>query len=151
MKPTELRIGNLVDVINRSGEMHVPTGVALTVIAVGLFDIQAIPNEIPIHEETGNVIMNIPLRDVCGIPLTIEWLTKFGLSQHEHGEGRRYSYLNGYWSNQDVDFVYKAGYLCSENYYSESFNRINKSEIKFVHEFQNIWYAITNEELTINS
>ncbi len=78
---TELRIGNLVDIVNRSHEVHLPTGYVFRVIAIGLFDVQLLPNEVPTHEATSDVILTVPIRDLCGIKLTEELLLRMGFEK----------------------------------------------------------------------
>jgi hypothetical protein len=69
-----------------------------------------------------------------GIPLTGEWLLKFGFDEHAIG------YYN-------KDFVIFLSYANTglHQYRLRDFNTI----IKYVHQLQNLYFALTGEELTI--
>jgi hypothetical protein len=71
------------------------------------------------------------------IPLTEEWLLKFGFEKTDsHGDFEylidRYSYFRGSFYIADCD-------ECGESV-----------EIQYVHQLQNLYFALTGEELTIN-
>jgi len=78
VKAVELSIGSLVDIINRSDRVHLPTGHVFRVIAIGLFDVQLLPNEIETSKATSDMILTVPIRDLCGIPLTEERISNLG-------------------------------------------------------------------------
>ncbi len=67
------------------------------------------------------------------IPLTEEWLLKFGF---EHLGSSRFDFKR---------FTY---YLYDGSFYNQS-SRL--STIKYVHQLQNLYFALTNEELTIKN
>ena len=66
------------------------------------------------------------------IPLTEEWLVEFEFEKA----------LNGWWSDNEI-WSYNDGkfYLGANTYLSN---------VKYVHQLQNLYFALTNEELTIN-
>lgn len=72
--------------------------------------------------------------DIEPIPLTEEWLVKFGFEQYNNTN--HYFYTN-------TKFIVKinsdTGYL---------FGGIDHEPIKYVHQLQNLYFALTNEELT---
>ena len=115
MKPTELRIGNL---ILSKGKIHK--------VDLGVFQkTERTPFE----------------KYYQPIPLTEEWLLKFGFKY------------------ESIHFVNKNGYCKSGDNYSIQLS-INKDcfrfhnphfnlEIKHVHQLQNLYFALTNKELTI--
>ena len=82
--------------------------------------------------------------DVQPIPLTEEWLLKFGFELS----------FDEYWVSADGElFIDKlsmrmvvAGATGYEYYYSEVGKRI-----KFVHQLQNLYFALTSEELEIKN
>ena len=65
------------------------------------------------------------------IPLTEEWLVEFGFEKA----------LNGWWSDNEI-WSYNDGkfYLGANTYLSN---------VKYVHQLQNLYFALTNEELTL--
>jgi hypothetical protein len=73
----------------------------------------------------------IPMRIVQGITLTEEWLVKFGVNKlHKNIKV-------SYWND---DFLHEQMTL-----------RINETliKIKHVHQLQNLYFALTGEELTL--
>ena len=86
-------------------------------------------------------------RSYFPIPLTPEWLERCGLSISDKPEADVYKV----YSNLLIDIAYKEdGYylysLCADPYYDQSIGK----PIKYVHQLQNLYYALTGTELTIN-
>lgn len=75
------------------------------------------------------------------IPLTEEWLLKFGAEKVTYDDGSGY-YLA--LRHKDFSVFYEEGW----GVYLDIYEVIIKLE--YVHKLQNIWYALTNEELKIN-
>jgi len=78
---------------------------------------------------------------VEGIPLTKEWLLKFGFEYIEIGE----EVHEQKWCIGGNEFIWGP---TSENNFYHDF--LNGGEVKYVHQLQNLYKALTNEELTIN-
>jgi len=124
MKSTELRIGNLV------AHKHLKGGV--------LYDYDSITfiveNAISINsaKHVGRTIDSVK-----PIPLTEEWLIKFGFEYKE--------------------MYYQSEYLVALNDCFMIIERVNglfyvdapNNELKHVHQLQNIYFSLTGEELTI--
>ena len=72
------------------------------------------------------------------IPLTEEWLLKFGFDSNEWNG--KFSANTMYWDK--VDCILHIGDKRDTNY---SF----MAHCNYVHQFQNLYFALTNEELTI--
>lgn len=73
------------------------------------------------------------------IPLTEEWLLKFGFEIKLKLSGHNGFYLNGF-------------YIIKSNYVFELLiegSSVILSKIKFVHQLQNLYFALTGQELTI--
>ena len=118
VNPTTLRIGNLVDVVNRSAKVHLPTGIILRVIAVGLFEVQCLLNDIKTHEATSDMIMTIPLSDIYPITLTTDLIKRFGFHEKE----------NGLWSPPDCwhEFeLFHNGDKATREHYNVDFIRLS--------------------------
>ena len=76
------------------------------------------------------------LREAEGIPLTEEWLTKFGFKVFAF---RDYNFPSGL-----------PGFLISERDYGYVFiHRDYSMDIKYVSQLQNLYYSLTGEELII--
>ena len=127
MKPTELRIGNLVEIYHAS---------------------DVICEVSSIHSDSTNStirIFNKDKTDTCGcfalrifkpIPLTEEWLLNFG-----------------FYKNIDTELFEKGGFQIEISvlkclFYLPEFGDWHK-EIEYVHQLQNLWFALTSEELTL--
>ncbi len=84
------------------------------------------------------------------IPITEEWLVKFGFKlTSDSGDVKHFDFPNNsdysiYLDHKDIALAYntKSGYYCLmyDVHYLQS-----------VHQLQNIFYALTGEELTINN
>jgi hypothetical protein len=128
MKANELRIGNLV--LDRGGK----------ILTIDRFygnkiecDVKGMPDKDPL---TSTPIYYHPLTEeieyLQPIPLTEEWLLKFGFEKHITID--TYPTFAKQMFNWNDSILYVIGY-----------GFIN--HIKYVHQLQNLYYALTNEEL----
>jgi hypothetical protein len=124
MKANELRIGNLVMYSNNSSIFTVS---GLHVFGMDCFD------DI---EET-----YIEYDQFEGIPLTEEWILKFGFEVNrqtkEDNNIWRCSCTEGYFEVEQI-----IGFFLLDNH-------CYGTQIKYVHQLQNLYFALINEELTI--
>ena len=125
MKANELRIGNLLQKSN--GQIFTVSRLDNT-------------NDVQVLEERGLFTLGYNL---LGIPLTEEWLLKFGFevfpSKHTNktfNKGLLSIVLCG-------NYQYKNG----RTYFNSW--RILESQPKYVHQLQNLYFALTSQELTI--
>tara|TARA_R100001244_G_scaffold132297_3_gene107953 strand:- start:3013 stop:3456 length:444 start_codon:yes stop_codon:yes gene_type:complete len=81
--------------------------------------------------------------EVQPIPLTEEWLLKFGFD-----EVKRDSYYTG--KNAPFSVFFKTDILYNSIQRRWYFFTTPLNEIKHVHQLQNLYFALTNEELTID-
>lgn len=91
-------------------------------------------------KQVENLTKGKTLIDFHPIPLTEEWLLKFGFDKSDVFDERGYLFSNynlniNYYTYLDWDEDNK----CLEKY----------PHIKYVHQLQNLFYALTGEELTI--
>ena len=125
MNAQELRIGNLVE---RDGNI-------LEVVRIAkdnIINYDLILQSKGMHVNSGNVIP---------IPLTEEWLVKFGF----------------YYSDDENEFLelqlmHKTKlYADNSNEFSTVVLKIkeNEIEIEYVHQLQNLYFALTGKELTL--
>lgn len=81
--------------------------------------------------------------DLKPIPLTEEWLLKFGFTRHHTDYGNGIIYIKDVPNNNEFiwgvyPFELGSGFV------------INKSKsLKYVHQLQNLYFALTGEELNI--
>jgi len=119
MKANELRIGNLV----KNNEPRYGDKI-LVIESIG-------------DNDTVNVFFRqYPMSELEPLPLTEEWLLKFG-----------------FYKNIDTELFEKGGFQIEISvlkclFYLPEFGDWHK-EIEYVHQLQNLWFALTSEELTI--
>ena len=75
------------------------------------------------------------------IPLTEEWLLKFGFTDNEYTFDLKANkkILSFGWSSRVVSTGYRSGLSCKKY-----------RHVKYVHQLQNLYFALTGEERTIN-
>ena len=117
LSATELRIGNLVT----------------DKWSVGKYPFKIVSIGKNICHYFGNQEFSAKYEDLEPIPLTEEWLLKFGLLKTREGSFLLGSYELIKYENSYRVLLPKNGIL---------------STIKFVHELQNFYFALTGEELT---
>lgn len=121
MKANELRIGNYTD-WNGSDRI-----------------VQSI-DEWEIGEDTVLGRYYFPIIEVNGIPLTEEWLLKFGFEwRNTERDYFKEPYSIALFNSGIISFYHEDGESCVE---------LN-DELKYVHQLQNLYFALTGEELTI--
>ena len=121
IKTNELRIGNIVFLNDKQKVWEIMDG----------FDID---------EMTEN-------STVDPIPLTEEWLLKFGFEKNEYTKDFR---LGKYWvENRYFDSYEKSMFLFGCYQFNKIYITSNVDVLKYVHELQNLYFALTGQELTI--
>lgn len=83
----------------------------------------------------------VNIKDIEPIPLTEEWLLKFGFDRHN----------NLFFSNHDYfSYIELDAYGCDGLYgYCLSDERSIYHKLEHVHQLQNLYFALTGEELTL--
>jgi hypothetical protein len=125
MKASELRIGNYVKLMYNYEDFET--------VQVTLVDIS------DIEKKNG---------DFEPIPLTEEWLYKFGFTNIDKGDNDYITYAD---SNHDyylqIDVRRKDGkYSILDNSFDD-LRDFSMVDIMYVHQLQNLYFALTNEEL----
>jgi hypothetical protein len=123
MESKELRIGNLVNY----------RGFPSMVGAIS-------SNETYIYLDKG--IVNPKVEDIEPIPLTEEWLLKFGFEKVSWSNDVRINLLNR-WS---LIYDFDVNKLCVD-----SGLNANYLQIKYIHQLQNLYFTLTGEELTLKN
>jgi hypothetical protein len=127
MKPQDLRVGNLILVDNDIVEVD-----SITKEGVNVF----------IDDESIITFADFGELDhhIKPIPLTEEWLLKFGFVQDEN-TGRDYMLMI------DDYELYLEGY---QTYFVPHWDRMSfKKNIACVHQLQNLFFSLCGEELTL--
>jgi len=126
MKATELRIGNLV---MGNTQIHIE-------------NIMENMINIIIWETTGGYSGD-KLDDISPIPLTEEWLLKFGFVTLSFGDTERVLDIKG--SSFIIEFFESTGFY----HYSGGEGVKLSVAIQYVHQLQNLVFALTGEELSL--
>ena len=113
MKANELRIGNYIQVKGEKYNSQI---------------MWILPREVGLD----NSVDEIFISDLEPIPLTEEWLIRFGFEVKSASVTHKYSYNIGF-------FVLSNGLRSNISY--------DGYEIKYVHQLQNLYFALTGNEL----
>ena len=128
LSASELRIGNLILLFSkRICKVIKIEGKSFTVKADDISDVSVFPNM---------------SNGVEPIPLTEEWLIKFGFELYENA---------GIYGLYREIFPPVSGFEItadSEGYWYWPSGMFNATKIKYVHQLQNLYFALTGEELT---
>lgn len=129
IKAQDLRVGNLLKLKEHNGVFKV----------------------LEIQQDTINIVSNNSIQRVCylrrmePIPLTPEWLERAGFEPNYVED-----IGNGYWSHKQESFElrnYGTYYIYCVNIGEYD---IGDKQIKYVHEVQNLFYALIGKELEFN-
>ena len=120
MKAKELRIGNYV----KGNLIDVAT-------ITGIFNNGLCIEEMPLNLSTNDGFMTLSIDNFAPIPLTEEWLLKFGIDNDKEVDNFPVWVDNGF---------------CSIELYG---GHETRHPCKYVHQLQNLYFALTGEELTI--
>ena len=132
MKATDLRIGNWVLIPTSMDGIIIPS-FPKKVKGIGIFG--GIDFTEPEYPENHIV----PAVHCAGIPLTEEWLLKFGFKESKTFFGRNSFEKDGY-------------HLIKNGKYFEFLvigSSVILAKIKYVHQLQNLYFALTGKELEI--
>jgi DNA modification methylase len=132
MKATELRIGNFV--YNKAGEVDKVTAIVTTYKT----DTEAllIDNHF-IGMLNEDFLVSVEYGFTNPIPITEDWLIKFGFEDR-----------NDYWKKKKVKMVWSSRIIKTGERLGIRHEKYD--HIKYVHQLQNVYYAVTGEELTVS-
>ena len=132
MKATELRIGNLV--YNKNGEADNIVAIVNThekdteALQIDTHFIGMLNEPWMVSVEHGGV---------NPIPLTEDWLIKFGFEDR-----------NDYWKKKKVKMVWSSRIIKTGERLGIRHEKYD--HVQYVHQLQNLYFAMTGEELTVN-
>lgn len=143
MKAHELRIGNLLNYQTADKDFFLVT-------RIDWQDLKSISKD----EKAGNI-------SYSPIPLTEEWLLKFGFTSEGEGCEGWLDLKNEIENNKVqlrtwINFEYfqednGTAFFMLENYDGDDHTTIIPRKFKYVHQLQNLYFALTGEELTIKT
>lgn len=124
MEAKELRLGNYIECFKKYAK------------GIHTVDLSTFSNVIYDEEEKNNLFKPIPL--------TEEWLVKFGFEKvYESSFRVKYDYM------RDFRFGYDVNKALKNTPEGVSFRGDNYTNIKHVHQLQNLYYALTGKELIL--
>lgn len=145
--PEELRMGNIVyrKYFNPHPITPKKAFQECEVYAIGI-------EKIIVNEKIGsNGLMKVDFDLIKSIPLTEEWLIKFGF--HQNGKYFIYSFLDYNYCFQYANFRDNWGFYqeYTDSPFPEDLDKryFISCGIKYLHQLQNLYFALTNEELVI--
>lgn len=137
MKAKELRIGNLV--FNK--ERNCVDTINGIFIEYGLTDDECVLIQ-------GDNLLDYGIDHIQPIQLTEEWLVKFGF-EYDDEEHIYYKPMFDYGGDQCEDF--KLSLISNDEHYLAVDNKETYEAIEHVHKLQNLYFALTGEELEIKN
>lgn len=150
IKPNELRVGNLFHPTMYSNGIRVPQSTIAKIITIDAFHVLWLPSDLnPAQVEWNESKYN----EIEPIPLTSEWLLKFGFKLEDITWYDASVTKNVYCKGQyyvDLRESLGTGYLFGkmDNEYP-GYRNILVRPVQYVDQIQNVFYFITGEELTI--
>ena len=131
MEANEIRIGNYVNLYDDFNAQV--TGMTNT------GDVWCVEN--PKNKECAWVISNIK-----PIPLTDEWLLKFGFELKTTSWKDKYYVLGSIFIENEEN---KWGWSTNIGEYNDIISNYFINHLKYVHQLQNLYHALTNKELSL--
>jgi hypothetical protein len=132
MKAKELRIGNLVNGV-LTQKPYIIDAWALREMESGNYQ-NSQDTETKVFEP---------------IPLTEEWLLKFGFIRHHYDYANDVIYIKNIADNEIDNAEFEWGVYPNE--LGSGIQIKNRKSLKYVHEIQNLYFALIGEELTFKS
>lgn len=117
MKVTELRIGNYIILGTRN---------QVTVMVEEILEGNFVTCNLTTNEW--------PITDYKPVPITPEWLARFGFK-----EVKTHAYMKG-----DFGLEY---FTHEGRFFSDNVEHLNQAPVNFIHQLQNLYFALTGEEL----
>lgn len=152
MKANELRIGNFVTIDNKNGWPQMK-GVPVIVTGVRQFIDEDFPKSTgDVHLEGEGINDYFSQFDefIQPIPLTEEYLLKFGFTKSDNGLVFDHPAPavpeNEY---KDLGTLYPAFFFNNRPEVAKWMDCHTRVAIEYVHQLQNLYFALTGEELTI--
>ena len=133
MKATELRLNNLINIGGSTldtYQTYVPTLVTIAILA-------SIQEE---NKERPDAILSV----FQPIPLTEEWLVKFGFYGKYKSVNTQWS-LGGFSIQQESNVDEEHNTIPTEQRFHYNWDFV----VEYVHSLQNLYFALTGEELAI--
>lgn len=132
MEASELRIGNLIEIIYRGGTVHLPPPIPFKITGIKRFHFEAYwDNGSPEYMQQPK---EFHFSDAYPIYLDEVWLKRLGWKEMK---------------DTDIDTWWKLGWIINKDADGKWFTvKGDKVILDYVHELQNLYFSITKKELT---
>lgn len=143
IKASELRIGNYVDIINRSNEVHLPLGVIKQVGQIGF-------SQTAVYELGNFAVLTshqiVENRDLLSIKLTEDLAKRLGLKEHKVDSNFSFWHIG-------VNPLTKDWLFCLSKHKDDDYFFFQNAyhKIMYVHHAQNLAYDLAGLELTFKN
>lgn len=141
----ELRIGNLVDTVNHGNGVTSPNKQPMWIQAIELHSVELCHLKDTIHDTRR--FLRKSLNDIIPIPITEEWLLKLGFEKIEGDEWKVFIPSNNCETSIEVNLKDKNNPEINIWTAVDGDWSCIKTDNKFVHQLQNLYFALTGKEL----
>lgn len=139
MEANQLRIGNYVDILTIT-KIKIPMKCYKMIGNISFFEVHLYDIDKPFASQKEHYTVDVS--DICGIPLTEEWLLKAGFEKLMSGMFFQRQILNDY-TKIIIDHKFMSVEI------SVSGLSVKVSECKYLHQLQNLIFALTQTELQL--
>ena len=148
IQPTELRIGNYIQLLTMRDGVHIPMGVNFKLVELHAFSFSCVrANNNPAQIEEW---LTFSYDFIHPISITEEWLLMGGFIFHDGwyckdawSPGHPSQRFDLYWSKQD-------GFMTKSRYQEDNHDVFKMRHIKYIHQIQNLYLSLTGQELKFN-
>jgi len=95
-------------------------------------------------------VVTVNFKNIEPIPLTEEWLLKFGFELYESGYYFPYK-INNQWEKDNWYFCANYRYNQIDICHRGNLGSLIRFDIKYVHQLQNLYFALTGTELEVKT
>lgn len=152
----ELRLGNIVDTVNHGNGKRSPNKTPYIVEAIGSSIVELC--HIDCDRDKYHRFLVKAISDIEPIPLTEEWLLKFGFEKGKHAwfSKKYFTDCDEYAEVMKIDYNISSKRLAIYDAIEET-DMVNilshpiytGKKVLYIHQLQNLFFALTGEELTI--
>lgn len=135
----------------RAEELRIGNKIGYNVFIGETFTVKAITtNRVLITRDKTRMEFKPEYSECEPIPLTEEWLLKFGFEKDKDG----ILYLDAWQRGEGQRFIIEMGTngkMFCRSRYQEWSDHFVMNDLKCVHQLQNLYFALTHTELTLNT
>lgn len=130
-------------VIGRNTKIHLPIEIPFVICGVGIFDSMVLMHGLNLAQNEFKKVSN---NDISPIPITEEWLIKLGFERKS--KDNEFVWVTKFYMFLNIDSGWYFRYKF-DGFISFCFGDLFVKELRYVHQLQNLYFALTEEELEI--